>query len=184
MQNPAQADEPLALAAIENNGSADVDLLLAAFVEQQRSAGRRVLGLLMQHRPVEAGCECDMVLTDIASGEAFKVSQSLGPGSSGCRADPQGFARASRVLREAMQAAPELVICNRFGSLEASGGGFAAELLELLSRGIPVLTVVATRHLPFWQQFTGGQAQLLPLEPAAWARWFQGLDASQAQPLA
>ena len=107
------------VAAIHYDGSLDVDTALAAFVQQQRAAGRTVLGLLMQHRGGDASCRADMVLTDIDTGEAYLVSQPLGSGSAACAADPQGFARASRVLRDALQRRPDLVVCNRFGSLEA-----------------------------------------------------------------
>jgi hypothetical protein len=66
-------------------------------------------------------------------------------------------------------------VCNRFGSLEAENGGFVAELLALMERGIPVLTVVAPRHLEAWQRFVG-VAPLLPPEPQAWGAWFDSVS--------
>ena len=167
-------EEPVLVAAIHHDGSADVDAALAVFAERQRSAGRRVFGLLMNHRGADASCQASMVLTDIDTGDEYLVSQPLGAGSNACAADPQGFARASQVLRAALEHEPDLVICNRFGSLEAENGGFAAELLTLMTEGIPVLTVVATRHLPAWQRFVG-QAPLLPPEPEAWSAWLDGV---------
>jgi hypothetical protein len=124
-----------------------------------------------------------MVLTDIDSGEEYLVSQALGSGSSACSADPRGFARASRVLRDALLRQPDLVVCNRFGSLEAEGGGFAAELLDLLVQGIPVLTVVSTRHLGAWRQFIG-EAPLLSADPAAWSGWFDAVSRGPGSPRA
>jgi Protein of unknown function (DUF2478) len=167
-------DESVIVAAIHHDGSIDVDVALATFVERQRSAGRRVFGLLMNHRNADASCQASMVLSDIDTGDEYLVSQPLGAGSNACSADPQGFARASQVLRAALGREPDLVICNRFGSLEAEGGGFAAELLSLMTEGVPVLTVVATRHLPAWQRFVG-QAPLLPAEPEAWSAWLDGM---------
>jgi hypothetical protein len=111
-----------------------------------------------------------MVLVDLHSRDEYLVSQPLGSGSTACRADVQGFASASQVLREALQAGPDLVISNRFGGLEAEGGGFAAELLQLMAQGVPVLTVVASRHLQAWQQFTG-TGDVLPADAAAVALW-------------
>lgn len=163
--------EPLPVAAaLLDDGSADVDALLAGLVEAWRAAGRRVRGLLMTRPDGDRSCLGDMVLVDVATGEGYLVSQSLGAGASSCRADPQGFARASRVLRDACDASPDLVVCNRFGGLEAGGGGFTAELLELMAAGIPVLTAVAPRHADAWRRFTGG-APLLPAEPGAARAW-------------
>jgi nucleoside-triphosphatase THEP1 len=167
-------DGSASVAAIEHDGRSDVDALLQAFVAQQRHDGRKVLGLLMARRDPAAGCRTEMVLTDIDTGAEYLVSQSLGAGSSACSADPQGFALASQVLRDALERQPDLVVCNRFGALEAENGGFVAELLALLERGVPVLTVVASRHLNAWQRFVG-EAPLLPADPAVWDAWIDAV---------
>lgn len=158
------------VAAIVNDGSCDADALLAAAVCGQQAAGRRVRGLVAQHADSAEGCAKAMVLVDIDTRDEYLVSQALGRGSAACRADPQGFALASQVLRRALDEAPDLVVSNRFGVLEAAGGGFRAELLELISRGLPLLTVVATRHLEAWRHFTGWAAEL-PAEQAAIDAW-------------
>lgn len=164
-------DEPTARAAvILDDGSADVDALLAAFAAAQQRAGRRVRGLVMTRPGGDDVCGGAMVLVDVATGDQYLASQALGRGSSACRTDPQGFARASRVLREALAQAPDLVICNRFAGMEAEGEGFAEELLALMVQGVPLLTVVAPRHLERWQRFSGGTPVLLP-QPEAWQRW-------------
>jgi hypothetical protein len=162
------------VAAIDHDGTSDIDAALAAFADRQRRAGRRVRGLLMSRRNHDAGCSSAMVLSDIETGDEYLVSQPLGQGSNACSADPQGFARASRVLRDALAQQPDLVISSRFGSLEAESGGFAAELLELLAQGIPVLTAVAPRHLAAWTHFIG-RAPMLPNDPDAWSAWLDGV---------
>jgi nucleoside-triphosphatase THEP1 len=167
-------DESPAVAAIFNDGSSNIDAMLATFAEQQRRAGRRVLGLVMTHRNRGEGCQAAMVLTDIDTGDEYLVSQDLGAESTSCRADPQGFAKASRVLRDALEQQPDLVVCNRFGALEAAKGGFVDELLALLERGIPVLTVVAPRYFDAWQRFIG-EAPLLPIDPEAWVAWLDAV---------
>ena len=105
---------------------------------------------------------------------AVSKLEGVGAESAACSADPQGFARASRLLHDALEREPDLVVCNRFGALEAENGGFVAELLALLERGVPVLTVVAPRHFGAWQRFIG-EAPLLPADPAAWAAWFDAV---------
>lgn len=173
-----EAPAPCA-AAVLSDGTAAMDSELAAFAERQRRAGLRVRGLVMTYPDGSNSCHGAMVLRDIHTADEYLVSQSLGSGSSGCRADPQGFARASQVFRLALVQAPDLVVCNRFGGLEAENGGFAAELLELMVSGIPLLTVVAERHLDAWRAFSG-DAPVLPSQPAAWDAWLAGVRRSAA----
>jgi nucleoside-triphosphatase THEP1 len=164
---------PLA-AAILDDGSADSDNRLMEFAIQQQQAGLRVRGLTMRRCAGAAGCKANMVLVDIATGDEYLVSQPLGLGSSACRADTQGFARASQVLRDALLREPDLVICNRFGGLESEGKGFAAELLDIMASGIPLLTLVSPARLDAWLRFSG-QASVLTAAPADWQSW---LDAT------
>lgn len=164
----------LPIAAILDDHSVDADALLDAVVRRLRAAGRRVRGLVMTYP--DGRCECGtMVLVDVDNQARYRVSQPLGSGSVSCRVDPGGFAEASVVLRAALAEAPELVVSNRFGGLEASGEGLASELLELMGAGIPLLTIVSRRHLAAWTQFTGGAATLLPAREQAVLDWFHGL---------
>lgn len=169
MQAVQDATEQPRAAAIVDDRAVNVDALLASIARDLQRRGLRVHGLLMT-RETAHGCAGDMVLVDIAGGDRYLVSQPLGSGSTACRADPQGFARASRVLRDAIAHAPDLIVCNRFGALEAEGGGFAAELLEIMAEGVPLLTAVAQHNQAKWQQFSGG-APLLPADAQAVDAW-------------
>ncbi|MFZ5549435.1 MAG: DUF2478 domain-containing protein [Pseudomonadota bacterium] len=162
---------PFRAAAILDDGrTVAMDGFLAQVVRQEQAAGRRVQGCVM-HRPGRAeGCASTMWLVDVHTGEQYLVSQPMGTGSTSCRADPQGFARASCIFRAALSGSPDLVVCNRFGDLEAGGEGFRAELLEILARGLPLLTTVAERNVGAWHAFTGG-APVLPPEDAAVHAW-------------
>ncbi|MDP1902491.1 MAG: DUF2478 domain-containing protein [Rubrivivax sp.] len=181
MDQDPRPDAATPVAAILHDGRSDVDALLRRFAEGQREAGRKVSGLLMTHRERGPGCQDDLVLTDIETGDEYLVSQRLGQDSKACKADPQGFARASRVLRDALERQPDLVVCNRFGALEAENGGFVAELLALLERGIPVLTVVTPRYLQAWQRFVG-EGSLLPVDLEACAAWLEGVRRHRSAP--
>lgn len=163
-------DSPAAVAAILADATSDTDALLADVARDQRALGRRVSGLLMKRSGAATDCAREMVLRDIASHDEYLVSQPMGSLSTSCRADPQGFARASGVLRAALAQSPDLVIINRFGQLEADGGGFRAELLDLMVQGVPVLTAVSARHRQAWEAFTGG-ATLLPGRNDAIEAW-------------
>ncbi|MEK8031492.1 DUF2478 domain-containing protein [Ideonella sp. DXS29W] len=165
-------------AAIVDDQLLDVGALLAQIVRQQLQAGRRVRGCLMTRTPRTETRAATMVLEEIDGGQRFLVSQPMGSGSMACRADPQGFANASEIFRRALQQKPDLIVSNRFGDLEVKrGGGFMAELLSIMAEGIPLLTTVARRNAPAWQDFTGGGA-LLPPDAWAVASW---IDAAVAQ---
>lgn len=164
MPTPAE-DAPLPAVALLHDRSCDMDALLLSLARELQSRGLRVRGLCMTYPDAVEGqpdCACSMVLVDLANGDEYRVSQPMGRDSKACRGDPQGFARASQVLRRALQEQPDLVICNRFGEMEADGRGFSAELLELLAEGVPLLTAVNPRYEAAWQRFTGGAAVLPP----------------------
>ncbi|MBN8486668.1 MAG: DUF2478 domain-containing protein [Burkholderiales bacterium] len=161
------------IAALRHDGSLDMDTLLAQAAARAQTAGLRVRGLVMTWPDGAAACGA-MVLKDVQTGESFLVSQDLGPGATGCRVDTQGFARASVVLRRALdeQPLPDLVVINRFGGLEAEGEGLAEELMALVAAEVPVLTAVADKHAQAWARFSG---EWPLMEPQALPGWLDGL---------
>ena len=119
------SDEWPSAAAIEVDGQVDVDALLAAVTDRLRRSGWRVRGLLMTYPEEGEGCARPMVLVDVDSREPYLVSQPLGRDSRACRADPQGFARASSVLWathlvEEAEAADRVLVLHK-GQLLADG---------------------------------------------------------------
>jgi len=50
------------------------------------------------------------------------------------------------VLRRALEARADLIVVNRFGSMEREGRGLAQEMLAAMAERIPVLTVVHGIH--------------------------------------
>lgn len=174
LASTVHADFSPRAAAILDDGIGNIDTHFAAFARHQHLSGLRVRGLYMRHIDGAASCKGDMVLVDIATQDEYPVSQPLGQGSSACRADTQGFASASRVLRDALGQKPDLVICNRFGGLESENGGFAAELLDIMASDIPLLTIVSPARLAAWQRFSG-QTMVLTTEPTHWKSWLDAV---------
>jgi nucleoside-triphosphatase THEP1 len=173
MQNsPQAAEESSLVAAIVDHNGISIDALLAEVVREQQAIGLRVRGLLMRRPPRQVGCSPSMLLVDIETGDDYLVSQPMGESSKSCRADPQGFARASQVFRNALVEAPDLIVSNRFGDLEVQRGGFMSELLDVMQREIPLLTTVAERNVSAWQEFTGGST-LLPPDAAQLTAWIR-----------
>ena len=100
----------------------------------------------------------------------------------GLLARPRGAIRdctVEVVLTDLHTGESYLVISNRFGSLEALGKGFRAELLALMLGGRTASTAVAPRHLGAWREFTGGAAEL-PADASAVEVWIDERLAGRA----
>lgn len=171
---PEMTTHPLAALVYDGDtghGEA-ADALLQAFCHLLRGSGWRVGGLLQQCVPPVGGGRPRLLLVDLGTDERFSISQKLGPHSRACSLDTGGIAQASAVLRRALADGVHLAVTNRFGELEAQGGGFVAEIAALADAGIPVMTVVAAKHLDGWRRFTGGLGEELPLRMSALSAWF------------
>lgn len=163
----------VAVAAVVSAYSREADATVAEFAAGLRARGIDVRGLVQVYEDCENGCQ--ITLVDLASGKRYPITQDLGSGSDACRLDTSLLADATAVMREALQDDCALVIFNRFGSLEAAGQGFSAEMLALMTNGIPVLAIVSDRYLAPWREFTGGLAVELPPDIEALQGWFDSL---------
>lgn len=173
---------PLPIAAILSSLSTDTTLLLWEFVTRLKAKGYKVRGLIQNLEPGRNGC--DIVLVDIESGARHPITQDLGAASESCRLDPALLVEAGGVLRTVPELSTDLVVFNRFGALEGQGEGFHAEMLAVMTRGTPVLTVVSDKHLTAWRSFTGGLGAELAPERDALESWFSGVLAAAGQPSA
>ncbi|CAG4884328.1 protein of unknown function [Georgfuchsia toluolica] len=169
------------IAAIVHAEHGTADGLLADFVFGLRASGRRVCGLIQQYKD-DTDKESAM-LVDLDGGECFPLFQNLGTGSTSCGLDEISIAAASAVLRRALSEKPDLVVANRFGELEATGGGFAAEMLALMAEGVPLITVVVEKYLNDWRRFTGGAAKELRPQREALEAWFSDLSQLKGPPI-
>lgn len=169
-------NERLAVAVIVRTEHDSADEMLADFANNLRGRGWRVQGVVQTNTVNGDDCAREMFLVDLEDGNRFLISQNLGPGSVSCSIDPVGVAAASVALRRGLADGADLVIANRFGGLEATGGGFAAEMLGLMAYGVPLLTVVSQRYLDDWRRFTGDAATELPPQRDALEAWFADLN--------
>lgn len=167
--------ESLPIAVIVYTGHAASDPVVAEFARRLQQRGLKVRGLRQEDGPAAPGRAPATTLIDLANGERHRISLDLGPGAASCKVDTSAVAAVSRVLRDALSDDPDLVIVSRFGTLEAEGRGFSAEMLALMEAGVPLLTVTAQKHLEAWRRFTGGAAAELPVEIGAIEAWFAGL---------
>ena len=158
------------IAAVVPNGAADIDATVSGFAHDLIARGWRVRGLLQEFEA--AGPNCEVTLVDLSDGTRYGISQRLGSESTACRLDPGALAEASVVMRRIAGEGADLAIFNRFAAMEAGGDGLAAEMLEVMSSDIPVLTVVQPKHLAAWRHFTGGLAAELEPRREALDSWF------------
>lgn len=172
MSMPATASRLAALVyADEVTRGEGADALVRTVCHDLRRQGWQVGGLWQEHVPVAVDRKPPMQVVDMRTGQVFGISQDCGALSQGCCLDPGGVAQASVVLRQALADRVDLAVANRFGALEATGRGLADELAALACAGIPVLTVVARRHLDAWRNFTGGAGAELPLHLPTLSDW-------------
>jgi len=166
----SSADRPhLGVVAYSEGG--DVEELLARFADSLRGQGVAVGGLL-QRSSREANGRPRMDLIDIASGDVIRISQNLGGKSSACCVDLTGIADASAYLRRAIDAAPDLLIINKFSGLEAKGGGLRAEFLDALASGLPVLTGLSERNRAAFEDMAQGAGDFLDADDQALQAWW------------
>lgn len=126
-------------------------------VDGLRDRGVRLAGVL--ERPPGPAVEksrCDMLLEDLATGDVRAISENRGEGARGCRLDAGALAEAAQAaLRAVREDVPRLLVLNKFGKIEADGGGMRQALAEAIEAGIPVLVGVPARNLDRWRAFAG-----------------------------
>lgn len=161
------------IAAVIPDGNADIDQIVSGFAIAQIGRGRQIRGLVQE---TCGTCQSRQVsLVDLDSGRMYPITQYLGTHSVSCRLDLGGIVESSVVMRRIALRGADLAIFNRYSALETKGGGFAAEMLDLMSRQIPVLTIVPRRHLDAWRTFTGGLSAELAPNRQALEQWFDQL---------
>lgn len=161
------------IAAIVYGDGVNANAILEEFACHLLASGRRVRGLIQRRAGAERRCSGDVFLIDLAGDDDFRISQNLGAESTCCSIDPAGIAAASVVLRRAQSQPVDLLVVNKFGKLEAEGGGFVAEILSAAAQGIPVVTTVHERRLECWREFTGDLSQQLFPSLASTLNWWQ-----------
>lgn len=155
-----------AIAPLEDLG---IPLAGALQVPAERAAG---------HHP------CDMLLKDLASGDVSAIAEERSKHARGCRLDVGVLTEVGEgVLNSLREGAPRLLVINKFGKIEAAGGGLRDAIAEAVDLGIPVLVGVPARNLDSWRAFAGSLAVELPVDSYAIGRWLsaQGLDVGAAR---
>lgn len=150
------------------------DHAIAEAIAPLRAEGLQLAGAL-QVEPVARGRHpCDMLLEDLASGEVHAIAEDRGSQARGCRLDVGLLTEIGEtVLQSLHDDAPVLLVVNKFGKIEADGGGMRQAIAEAADHGIPVLVGVPARNLDRWRAFVGPLATELAADAAAIADWLR-----------
>ena len=131
-------------------------------------------GVLQSRGAADGECHCrDMDLQVIGSNKVFRISQSLGQGSGGCRLHPGALAECCAFLEQQLLDGADLLVLNRFGKGESDGRGFRDLISLAMTLEIPVLTAVRPTYLAAWQEFSDGCGTTLPFSPGCVEEWIR-----------
>jgi hypothetical protein len=169
MNSPAAL--PLA-ALVHPDDEHAMELLLERVARRLQPPGWRLGGVVHRHDR-DANGNKRILLFVLRSDRHFARAPAVGGATRACSLTPPARPQAGAVLRVGLDDGVDLVVINRFGIVEASGQGFAAEFAAFVEAGTPVLTAVAARHLEDWRRYTGGlHAELAADETLieAWCR--------------
>jgi hypothetical protein len=155
--------------------SAAADTILQAVARVLGALDYRLVGAV-QHNPSRPDrCRCDMVLEDLATGQAIAISEDRGPAARGCRLDPAALEQLVGAAAAGLDAGADLLIANRFGKREAEGRGFRPVIEQALTSGVPVLLAVSAANLDSWDAFAGALDERLEPSLVSVIRWCRGV---------
>jgi hypothetical protein len=143
-----------------------LDLLLIQWSERVAGTGRVLVGLL-QRAPVEAGRpRCAIEVEILPDHTRMRLSEDRGPGARGCRLD-QGRLIEALAMAETELPGADVLVLNRFGKVEAEGGGGRDLIAAAMTQQIPVVVAVPWRNISAFRAFAAGLAQEVTLASLA-----------------
>lgn len=149
------ADAP-ALTAIVYDDGATMPALASRITQDWATAGLSACGLLERQIARAGRRRCDMLVTEISSGETIAISHDRGAEARGCLLDTDGLLRAGELVRRALAHGAQRALFNKFGKAEAEGGGLRDTIADAIARETPTVVFVPRRNIDAWRAFAGG----------------------------
>lgn len=159
------------LAAIVYENDQYPDEMFRWIVGECRDQGLPLAGVLQYPAFEGADQRCDVVLEDLATGHRTLLFEERGAGARGCRLDVAALVDASMRIENSLDGNPVLLVLNKFGKVEAEGGGMCRLLANALERGIPAVIGVPERNLAAWRSFAGDFSAELGVDRDQVAEW-------------
>jgi nucleoside-triphosphatase THEP1 len=178
--NLGRTGRPSILAVVYSD-SAAACRIMSDLGYRLRNAGIVVAGIVPYHATRDSLPRCDMEVEELASRIILQLAEDQTSRPGNCRVDPLAMQDAAALISAAFQKCPELLIINKFGQLEADGGGLGDVITEAVELGIPVLVGVSERRLASWREFTNGLAEEAMIDSPRVQQWLarRGLAAQR-----
>ncbi|MFC0239231.1 DUF2478 domain-containing protein [Rhodopseudomonas telluris] len=168
--NLGRTGRPSILALVYSDGAAACRTI-SELGYRLRDTGVAVAGIVAYHATSEGTPRCDMEIEELTSRIILQLADDQTPQPTDCRVDPAAMQDAAALISAAFQKCPELLIVNKFGRLEADGGGLADVITEAVDLGIPVMVGVPERHVARWREFTNGLAEEAMIDSPRVQQW-------------
>jgi nucleoside-triphosphatase THEP1 len=151
------------------------DHAIARAIEPLRERGVPLAGAIQRDPADRPGRHpCDLLLENLATGEVTAIAEHRGKEARGCRLDVGILTDIAEAVATSLhEDEPRLLIVNKFGKIEADGGGLREAIADAVCLGIPVLVGVPMRNLDRWRAFAGALSVELPADPAAITGWLE-----------
>ena len=173
---PVVPDGDRDIAAVVYGGRENPDALMASFAADLIEQGFDAIGVVQQPIAARGGA--------VAATELLFVPGRSGASLPPCEAAPfpAAIPFAQEWLIAMVQRRPDLVIINRFGSLEHTRGGLLGAVREAVARDIPVVIAVPQALFGEWLRVTRGLAVKLECRRPSLDRWWQSLGRTSVAP--
>lgn len=162
------------IAVVQGVPSAQVQQLFPTLVERWQPTARLAGVIAEDHGLPDRSCSAGF-LRSLGDGERFPIFQDLGPGAKTCHLAGDGAVAAAVTVRRDIAGGCDLVMLNKFGKLEAEGGGLRDAFGAAIEAGIPVLTSVSAKFVAAWESFAAPLFVVVPDDADRIDAWWQAV---------
>jgi hypothetical protein len=162
------------IAVVQGVPSAQVQQLFQTLVGRWQPSARLAGVVAEDHGLADRACSAGF-LRSLGNGERFPIFQDLGPGSTTCHLAEAGALAAAAAVRRDIAAGCDLVLLNKFGKLEAGGGGLRDAFGAAMEAGVPVLTAVSSGFAGAWESFAAPLFVVVPADADRIDAWWHAL---------
>jgi len=175
-QGPEQSSQIAPrLAAIVYNDNVYPDAVFVALVARCRALGLSLAGVLQRRVSEAPDRRCDVLLEDLSTGHCTSIFEDRGAGAAGCKLDEVALGEAAVRIEESLEGRPDLLVLNKFGKAESTGGGLLDLIASAMDRQITVVIGVPKTNLPAWRKFAGNFSIELPEDVGEVEKWVESL---------
>lgn len=147
-----------------------IDDCIAEGVALLQARGIRLAGTVRAAPVRDDGHSCDMDIRILPDGPVYRISQSLGAGSRGCRLDPACIETLAQDVERRL-CIGDLVVINKFGKQECQSKGLSPVIAQAILMNLPVVVGVNGLNLSGFLAFAGEFAEPIEAAPAAIVAW-------------